>query len=384
VMRGVRELLGDRLVIGTSTDLHGYISARYAALADVICGYQTYPHTDFRETGVRTARAVLDLLVPGTPDRVLAWVPVPMIVSASAYDTLRGAFAEIVADGHELVRSGVVRDFTVYQMQPWLDVAEPNSAVVVIADDESVARRQAERLAQRLWEARHGFVTELASIDAVIDLAADPAVPKPVVLVDSADSTNAGAPGDSMAVADRLLQRGAALRCATVVSDPAGVAAAHRAGVGAVIDLELGGGIDPRAVRIAARGTVRSLHDGTFRPETVGHTGDLVRVGRAAVISFGGLDVMVCEHIAGNGDPRLYRAFGIEPTMYDLVVVKANTSFRAAYARIAGTIVATDTPGAASSVLPRLPYARTPATIHPWSDAEWQPRSRLARGHDEG
>ena len=83
-------------------------------------------------------------------------------------------------------------------------------------------------------------------------------------------------------------------------------------------------------------------------------------IGRAAVLRFGGLDVVVCEWMAGNGDPQLYRAHGIEPTLYDLVVVKASTSFRAGYSAFAGTIVETDTPGAASSDLINLPFARLP------------------------
>lgn len=368
VLRRIRERVGDRCVIAVSTDLHGYISRELVERADVVCGYQTYPHVDFEETGRRTARLALRMLDPESPGLALAWAPVPMIVSASAYNTLEGEFAELVEHGRGLVRDGHVLDFTVYQMQPWLDVLEPHSTVVVIALDEDTALSRARELADMLYRARHSFEPALATIDEAIDIALDPASAKPVILVDSADSNNAGAPGDSMAVPQHVLKRATMPRSASVVADPAAVARAFAAGVGAVLEFWIGGAVDETAPRIRAEGYVRSLHDGVFRPESVGHTGDLVRVGRTAVLRFRDLDVVVCEVIAGNGDPQLYRAFGVEPTMYDLVVVKANTSFRAGYRGIAGTIVPTDTPGSASANVRMLPFRRMPRTIYPWVD----------------
>lgn len=380
VLRRVREVVGQDVIFAVSTDMHGYISRPFAERADVICGYQTYPHVDFHETGVRAARLALLLLDKSNSNPVQAWAPVPMIVSASAYNSLEGPFADLIDHGHKLVESGDIIDFTVYQMQPWLDVKEPNSAVVVIAEDAKGAQSVAELLAEELYSARHAFRTELSTIDEAIDMAASPESVKPVIVVDSADSNNAGAPGDSMAVAASLLERSSMPRSATVVSDAGAAELAHELGVGGTALFTIGGSMDPHAPQISATGSIRSLHDGVFRPEHVGHTGDLVRVGRAAVVQFGNLDVIVCEHIAGNGDPQLYRAFGIEPKMYDLIVVKANTSFRAGYREIGGTIVLTDTPGAAAADVSELSFERLPPTIYPWVDAAFTPRAEMPRG----
>lgn len=380
VLRRVRTRVGEGCVIAVSTDLHGYISRDFVARADIVCGYQTYPHIDFEQTGRRAARFALELLDPQAPDPVLAWAPIPMIVSASAYNSIEGEFADIIEHAHALVRDGRILDFTVYQMQPWLDVLEPHSTVLVVAADEAAATGHARELAAMLYAARHSFEPTLASIDEAIDIALDPDSVKPVILVDSADSNNAGAPGDSMAVAARLLARERMPRSASVVSDPPAVERAFAAGVGAVLEFEVGGFVDPQAPRITAEGYVRSLHDGSFRPEVVGHTGDLVKVGRAAVVRFRDLDVVVCEVIAGNGDPQLYRAFGIEPTQYDLVVVKANTSFRAGYRKIASTIVPTDTPGAASANVRTLGFVRMPQSIYPWVDEAFEPTACIPRG----
>ncbi|HEU5037296.1 MAG TPA: M81 family metallopeptidase [Nocardioides sp.] len=378
VVRRVRQLVGDECVLAASTDLHGYVSKALAAGLDVLCGYHTYPHVDFVETGERAA--VLGLAAIQTGARpAMAWAPVPMMVSASTYNTLSGPFAELFDFGDDLVRAGRILDYSIYQMQPWLDVAEPNSAVVAIAHDEASARAAADDLAERLYGARHHFTADLHSLDDVVNLSQDADVAKPVIVVDSADSNNAGAPGDSMAVARRILERRSTARSATVVADRAAAHRAHELGVGAAAEFTIGGAIDTRAPKITATGYVRSLHDGEFRPQGVGSAGSLVRLGRTAVLRFGALDVVVCETIAGNGDPQLYRAFGIEPTMYDLVVVKANTSFRVGYRSIGGTICETDTPGCASPVVADLPFRKLPRTIYPWVDAETVSRSEVLR-----
>lgn len=48
--------------IAAACDLHAKITPRMLRNADVICGYQTYPHVDLFNTGRRTARQLLTLL----------------------------------------------------------------------------------------------------------------------------------------------------------------------------------------------------------------------------------------------------------------------------------------------------------------------------------
>ena len=367
VVRRLRAVVGEDCVVAASTDLHGYISRELIDVIDIVAGYQTYPHTDFYETGWRAATLGLQAIA-GPRKPAMAWVPVPMMVSASAYTDREGSFGELIADAHRRVTDGGLLDFSIYQMQPWLDVAQPHSTVLAIADDPEVADTHAAELARELYSRRHDFEPDLFSIDEVIDLA-EADGPKPVVLVDSADSGNGGAAGDSMAVAERILARGSRAKAATVVNDSPAAARAHELGVGAVATFRIGGSLDPRAVSVEVEARVRSLHDGEFVQEGPAGRGLVQRIGRTAVLRAGTLDILVCEWTAGNGDPQLYRAFGIEQTLYDLVVVKANTSFRAGYSSFAGQICETNTPGAAAPVIRELPFERHPKEIYPWVDA---------------
>lgn len=378
VLRRVRERVGPSCLIGVSTDLHAFVTQDLIEQVDVLCGYQTYPHVDLVETGARAASLLLDLH-NGAP-LYGGYAAIPMMVPAAAYTTGVGPFGDLVSHAHSLVADGTLEDFSVYQIQPWLDVERPSSAVVVYSKSQEHAEAAAAELATRLYAMRRDLKADLHSIEEIAARAAAPESSKPVILVDSADSSNAGAPGDSAAVLGVLNSSFPGLRAATIIADPAAVEAAFAAGVGATQTFTLGGTVDPRAVPVTVEGRVRSLHDGGFDVEGQGSAGRHIELGRTAVLRVGEVDVLVCHTISGNGDPQLYRAFGIDQKMYDLVVVKANTSFRAGYEPFAGEIYLADTPGAAASDIQTLPFKKSHLHAFPWVDrAEFTPEVLVRR-----
>lgn len=92
----------------------------------------------------------------------------------------------------------------------------------------------------------------------------------------------------------------------------------------------------------------------------------LYNIGPAAVLNFGSIDVLVCKAPTATGDPQLFRHFGIEPKLYDLIVVKANTSFRAPYGAIADKFYYADTSGASAANLRKFEWKHIPANLYPF------------------
>ena len=86
----------------------------------------------------------------------------------------------------------------------------------------------------------------------------------------------------------------------------------------------------------------------------------------SAVISFGNIDIMVCEEPGASGDPQILRHFGIEPKLYDLIVVKANTSFKVPYSAFADDFCYADTPGAGASNLEYFDWKNLPKGFYPF------------------
>ncbi|MBQ3549298.1 MAG: M81 family metallopeptidase [Oscillospiraceae bacterium] len=365
ILQQLRQELGEEIPITVSLDLHANVTEKILKNADVVCGHQTYPHVDIYETAYRAGRMCMALLAG---ERVtMAAVRLPMLTPPVGYSTETQPLRSVMDRGQALVAAGTLLDFTVFNVQPWLDVPEIGSAVVAVAAEAETAKSCARELAAEFFAHREAYWPQLMDIDGVIDRAEDRESKKPVILVDSADSPNGGAVGDSVAVALRLRERGSRLRAAMFVKDPQAVEQAFAVGVGNRAEFTVGAKYTAHVPGpMVAVGRVRSLHDGIVRREGPVNPGEVFSVGRAAVLSFDNLDVLVCHAPAAPGDPQLLRHFGIEPKLYDLVVVKANASFRAAYCAFAGEICYADTPGAGAANLHRFRWQHLPRGLYPF------------------
>lgn len=368
----LRKLVGDDKLIAASCDLHANVTERMLGAADIICGYQSYPHVDFYETGYRAAKMCMRKLHGAKT--IMAAVTIPMMVPPAGYTSLDGPFKVIMDRGKSLIADGTLLDFSVLQVQPWLDVKNIGSTIIAIAEDEEVAKAEADCLAEMLFAERDNFWPELLTVDEVIDRAEENDSGKPVILVDSADSPNGGAVGDGILPVIRMLERGTEISAGIFVKDPEAAQRAFEVGVGNSAQFTIGAKFTPGVPGpLEAIGRVRSLHDGAFRQEGPAGKGFPVNVGKSAVIAFGNIDVMVCEEPAASGDPQILRHFGIEPMLYDLIVVKANTSFKVPYSAFAEEFCYADTPGAGASNLKCFDWKNLPKNFYPFDlDPEYK------------
>ena len=356
----LRGLAPDK-VISAAFDLHANITEKILKNADFVCGYNTYPHVDFFQTGYRAAKLCMEKLNGAT--NFMAAAGIDVLLPPAGYTNLNGPFKDLIDLGNSMVASGEILDYTVFPVQPWLDIDTISSRVVTIGPDAEKAKACADKLAAGLLALRDDVQTPLVDVDEIIDIAEKNDTGKPVILADSADSPNGGCVGDSPVVALRLQERGSKLRACMFVVDPAAVKLAFSLGVGAKAEFSIGAGYTkgmPGPFR--GEGTVCSLHTGYFR--TVKNY--MAYLGPSAVVNFGNIDVLLCDHGSATGSPMIFRGFGLEPLFYDLVVVKANTSFRVPYSTISDLIYVSDTPGAGASNLKQLLREKLPKGLYPF------------------
>ena len=243
ILEAARKAAGQDAVISTSLDYHANITKKMVRNANIICGFHTYPHTDFFETGIRAARLGMKY-IKEKKKGYMAFVKLPMLHPAEACVTAEEPLKGLDEYAAQLEKRGEIMDYSIYQMQPWMDVSEGGASVVVIADNKERADKYACDIAQRYFDMREKLVFNLYSLDDVIDKAITNTTNQPVVLVDSADSPSAGASGDSTAVLSRLLERDVDIKAALVVTDPQVPLDAQKVGVGNTGDFVLGGKID--------------------------------------------------------------------------------------------------------------------------------------------
>lgn len=368
IVLAVREIVGEDIPISVSLDLHANVTERMVKNANTISLYQHYPHVDIWETGERAARLCLGL-VKGEITPKMAYVQIPMIVPASAYTTETEPFLSLMNKAHAYVEGGKLLDFSISQMQPWLDVKDGYSSVLTIGEDWEETARIAKELAAGLWGMRHAFKTELSSVDEVIKVAEKNESGKPVILNDFADSANAGAAGDSPEVIEHILALESDVRGLMYLNDTEFVMACRRAGVGNTVKTTLGATISKKLYTpVAVEAEVKALLDGDMFIH-----GNFTNYGPSAIVKIRNMIVVVTTQHFYPGDPALYRAFGYDPIDFQMVVVKACTSFRAFYGPLTDLIYPVNTKGPATANLLSLPFEKLPRSFYPFSDGEFTP-----------
>ena len=93
--------------IGVSLDMHANVYPAMVENADVIAGFQTYPHVDVYETG-RRAGAALFAKLAGKVNPTMAWGQRPMLPHVMRQSSLDSPNREIQARAAEMERQGAL------------------------------------------------------------------------------------------------------------------------------------------------------------------------------------------------------------------------------------------------------------------------------------
>ena len=377
VLRAVRAVLGPGTPLVGTLDLHANVTAQMVEQATALVGYHTAPHVDVVETAERGMR-LLTGAVAGRLRPVSSLRRLPMILPGETARTTDGPYADVIDNARSLIEDGAVLDASVFSVQPWLDVFDVASSVLVVTDgDQATADREADRLADGFWRRRGEYDIDLVPTASAIRQALQ-AEAGPFVLADSADAPSSGAPGDSTAVLGALLAANPQRDCLLNIVDGPAVDAMVRAGVGERVTLTVGAGFSSAFYRPAdVTGRVRLIADGDFVQKGPGFHGQILHRGRTAVLRMGHIHMVVMERAVRQWDPELYRSVGMEPLDAQIVVVKSPAGFRAAYAPLAAEIFIVDAPGVCSPNLRSLPFRHIRRPIHPLDEiGDWRDVAR--------
>jgi microcystin degradation protein MlrC len=377
VLTAVRSVIGPDVPLVATLDLHANVTERMARTADALVLFHTAPHIDVFETGQRGAAVLRRVLGGARP--VTAFQKLPMVVPADRANTQDPASVSFTFRERlqELERRPNVLSAGLATVQPWLDIPDLGSAVLVVTDgDRTTAEEECRRLSAEVWQRRHDYLGELVPPEDAVRQAHDHHGGL-VILSDCADATTSGAPGDSTWLLRELLRYDWPRPALVTVVSPEVVAEAGRRGVGAAFEGPLGGVRDSRfSTPVPFIGRVAGLFAARFVM-----TGHLSRnlpidMGPSAVLRAGNVHVIVTSRSGPHFAPELFRAAGIDPFAASVLVAKSPCGFRAAYADRAERILVVRAPGCAPADFWNYPYANRPRPLWPWEPMDdWEPTS---------
>jgi len=359
----LRALVGDELPIVVSLDLHGNTTEAMVRHADALFYCHQYPHIDMFERGGEALEAAVRI-ARGELRPVKHLVRLPVTIPPST--TFAGP-AQVLNDRcFQWEREPGVIDCHFTHGFPHTDVPVIATSVLVTTDgDAALAARVADDVVALVLETLEDFRQDLPGADDALDQALAMG-PRPVIVAEVSDNPGGGAPGSGTHLLRALLAANVPDTCFGFVVDPATVAQAHAAGVGATIPVRLGGYTDAlHGAPVEAEAYVKVLTDGAFVATTPMGAGGPVRLGRMARLVVSNVDVIVGTNRAQTFDDELFRLHGIDVTRERVVCLKSHQHFRAGFEPIAGAIIRTDTPGFTTSNLWDLPYARIARPIWP-------------------
>ena len=364
LLAAVRELLGPDRPLMTTLDLHANITQQMVDMADVLLPCDQNPHMDFGERGLELASLMVHTL-RGEIRPTMAWRQLPMFWGREQI-TGHQPFESVTERAHAIEAKPCVLTCSYAPGFLWADIRDAGTSVVVVADgDHGLAQREADAFGAWIYGRRAEFQ---GAPDAWEDVLTQgrAAGRWPVVIADQQDNPGGGPPGDSIGIIRAFLD--ARLEDAVILAiwDPESAAAAHAAGQGAELSLDVGGKSHPAQgppVRMTAR--VERLSDGVYVNKGPMFTGVRQEMGPTAVLRRGGVRVVVMTNRLQVLDAECPRSLGIEPTEMHWIGLKSSNHFRASYEPLAGAIYRVAFPGVQPGDPHQLTYRNLRRPIWP-------------------
>jgi microcystin degradation protein MlrC len=364
IVRRVRTAFGRELPLVLTNDFHGNISPEIVELTDVLITYQQCPHLDMRQRGVHAAK-LMGKILSGEARPCQALVKPPMLWNLAFQNTYEEPLKSITEASIELERQPGILSASVAGGYQYNDVPYVGCSVIVATDGDSErARREAQQLADMMWERRETTRLNLPDAETAVREAMQSGE-FPVALFDVGDNVGGGSPGDETTLLHEFLRQ-RAVGWVIALYDPEAVAAAKSTGIGGLFEMPVGGKSASSASKPAiVKGKVRSLHLGEFIETAVRHGGQRYwSMGHTAVIEEEhstpdalNLVMVTTERVTPMSIHQLISC-GIYPERQKILVAKGTIAPKAAYEPVSAKVVLVDTPGTTSVNPKRFRFQR--------------------------
>jgi microcystin degradation protein MlrC len=365
ILQKIRALVGESMPIIATLDLHANLTKDTVDAANILVGYDTYPHVDPYERGLEAAELMFRMLKKEI-NPVAAFRKPPLMTSPQVQKTSYYPMKSVYDLAHKIEEDGRVLNVTVLPGYPFADISCQGMNIIVTTNgDRALAEEKAQQIADYAWSIRRHFLADVVPVDIAVKRAIE-AKEGPIILADQADNPGGGAPCDGTAILQELIRQKAKNVVICVIRDPEAVENAIKAGVGNKVTMKIGGKTDKlHGEPVTVTGYVKLVSDGTFVRKSIMGRGLVTKLGRTVVLDVDGIEIMLTERREQPTDLEQYRAFGIEPTDKKIIVVKSAVHYRAVHEPIAKEIIEVDGPGIHGTRLAGFNYKHVPRPIFP-------------------
>lgn len=369
LLEALRGVVGRDIPVIATLDLHANATVKMAKNANALVSYRTYPHIDGYERAVQAAALVQEALEGKKKPRCLLVQPAMLEGADHGRTTQPGLMRELLAKADAFEKEPGINVVSIQAGFTWADIPYTGPSIAVSHEPAAEARAKAVAAAilDEIWKRRDESSSDYRPIsDAIAAARAGVGKEGPLVVADGTDNPGGGGYNDTTPVLQALIDAKVENVAFGTIFDPGTVQQAIKAGVGAEIDVVLGGHTDPSmGGPVKAKVIVKMLSDGEFKNDGPMNAGVGTSMGSTAVLRIGGIDVVTISNRIQTIDLQVFLSQGIDPRTKSVVVVKSVQHFRAAYAPIAREVILVDSGGICSPDITRLKFTKLRRPIWP-------------------
>ena len=357
------------LPIACAFDMHTNLYPAIVENCTTLAGYQTYPHIDNYETGLRAGKPLFAMLA-GKAKPVTAWGQKPMLPHVMCQGTGRFPNKDLQDRTRAMEAEPDVLSATLFVGFPHADISQAGLSAVVVTDNNAEkAWAYTEELLNFAWQHRADWVYQIEPLEQSLARAAQ-VTEGPVVLLDHYDNAASGGTMDTMTVLGGILDAGLENVAAFAICDPRAVQEMIAAGIGNQVTVSLGGKMSMPSLGLQGQprevtGRVKLIHNGQYRNEGPAGTGVLFDQGPTVVLDTGKVEIVVISRQNEPNDQQAFKALGIDPAKKKFLMLKSRVHWRAGFEAMAKDVIECAGTGVCTSDYGQLTFKNVRRPIYP-------------------
>lgn len=355
LLEAVRERVGPELPISVALDPHGNLDPRVPELATMLRSYRTIPHVDQPEIERRTAHHLLNILRGNVQGGAVAHSRVPLVISGDIPLSASSPLSDILVELDEVEALPGIMDASFFVGFAWADVSQCGASVVVVPERPEaaeLAREQADRIRDLVVDRCRDFRFETPTLEVTATVDAFTRTGQaPLVVSDSGDNTTGGGAGYGTTVLKEILSREAEGRvCVSTIWSPDSMRVLQGHDLKDRVRLLIGMDYDEYSRPIEVDCVLKAKGDLLGYMSSAQDT-----IGNTCTVSVGNIDVVVTDRPGSFVTLDHFRAAGLDPADYSVIVVKQGYLFPE-ISEMAGQHIMCISPGATYQFIEHLSY----------------------------
>jgi len=364
----VRKLAGESVKIGILLDPHCHLSEEMIDFSDLIVCLKEYPHTDSLDRGLE----LLDLLGKTARKEINPVISCFDCRMLSAYYTDQEPMQSFVAEMKAAEGVGATLHLSLAHGFPWADVPFMGAKMLVTTDnDKSTGDMLAEKFGKRLFELRGRTIKQPLSLSQAVAIAESDRSGT-VIMSDWTDVSGGGAPSDSTYILEQFVLNNVRNAAVAFIYDPGSVSICHKAGVGARLNLRIGGKVcrfsgqplDLDVVVTALKRDFVERYDDSF----------MAPFGDIAAVRYNDVDILLCSVREQPRTQQSLQILNIEPSEKQTIVLKGMRHWRHYYADISSETYDVDAGGLLTTDFEKISYKNLARPKWPFDDDPFEPK----------